>query len=124
MKNLSSTQIETIKGLTAFYPCSFHGNRKQINGLPIDIYKAIIHKKRERSNIESAKLSDVQKVKGLLSTNADKDSPYFKVMIEGETGIYLACPVHRHKDYNKARLFDKTERTLKLMQLFNKIVTR
>jgi hypothetical protein len=124
MKNLSSTQIETIKGLTMFSPCSFHGNRKQINGLPIDLYKAIIHKKRERSNIKTVKRSDIQTVKGLLSMNPGKDSPYFKVMIEGATGIYLASPVYGHGDYNKTRLFDKTERNLKLMQLFNKIVTR
>ena len=123
MKNLSSIQIQTIKGLTIFSPCSFHGNRKNVNGLPIDLYKAIIHKKRTRSNIKTVKRSDIETVKGLLTNNTGKDSPYFKVMIEGKTAIYLASAVYGHKDYNKVRLFDKTERTLKLMQLFNKIVT-
>lgn len=45
---------------------------------------------------------------------------YFKVMIEGNTGIYYCSPIYLHHDYNKTRLFDKTKATLKLMDLFNK----
>lgn len=46
-------------------------------------------------------------------------TPYFKVMILGNTGIYYASPIYQHKDYNKTRLFDITDETLKLMMYFN-----
>lgn len=51
--------------------------------------------------------------KGIVHTN------YHKIMIEGHTGIYLAHPEYLHRDYNKHRLFDKTEETLRLMKFFN-----
>ena len=52
----------------------------------------------------------------------NKNTGYFKKMIEGNTGIYYASPVHLHSDYNKTRVFDKSELTLKIMEVFNKLI--
>jgi len=49
---------------------------------------------------------------------------YFKVLIEGNTGIYYASAAYGHSDYNKSRVFNKTPETLKLMQIFNLIVNK
>ena len=54
----------------------------------------------------------------VLSKKA-KNTPYFKIMILGNTGIYYASPIYQHMDYNKTRLFDITDETLELMNFFN-----
>ena len=53
-----------------------------------------------------------------------KGTNYFKILIEGHTGIYYASAIYKHSDYNKTRIFDKNSETLKLMNWFNAEVTK
>ena len=68
-------------------------------------------------------LEHKQRIESLIESSIRaKGTPYFKIMIDGNTGIYYASPVYRHSDYNKTRVFDKTPETLLLMQEFNRVV--
>ena len=127
MKKLTVKQIQQVKSLNAWSRTNFHGNTKKIGELAIDDLKKIVSKKikRELSKIYTGKKSEIQIVRSLINQSLkSKGTNYFKIMIEGNTGIYLASPVYLHSDYNKCRLFDKNEKTLKLMHLFNKIVNK
>tara|TARA_R110000868_G_scaffold124759_2_gene329608 strand:+ start:1025 stop:1420 length:396 start_codon:yes stop_codon:yes gene_type:complete len=127
MKNLNQKQIELIKSLRVWSSTNFHGNTKRVNGVPVRLIKEIITKKcnRELAKIDYSKKSDAELVRELIGRNkAYKNTPYQKIMIEGNTGIYLASPVHLHSDYNKSRLFDKSEKTLKLMGIYNSVITK
>lgn len=127
MKKLTVKQIQQVKSLNAWTRTNFHGNTKKIGELAINDLKAIVSKKikRELSKIYTGKKSEIQIVRSLINQSLkSKGTNYFKIMIEGNTGIYLASPVYLHSDYNKCRLFDKNEKTLKLMQLFNNIVNK
>jgi hypothetical protein len=120
-------QINQIKQITCWTPIKFHGNTKKVGTLDVELFKNIVQKKLKREYLKAnnPKESDAQKVIRLAKYNLSvKGSNYFKIMIEGNTGIYLAHPIHSHSDYNKCRLFDKNEKTLKLMELYNKIVNR
>lgn len=129
MKKLTQKQIAQIKELKPFTICNFHGNRKKLGYLTVIQVKDIVRKKRERElmrhNLKSQPLGPAQ-----LTFKLFKESPiykgtnYHKIMIEGNTGIYLAHPGYKHSDYNKTRLFDKNEKTLKLMHLYNKLVSK
>ena len=125
MKGLNNAQIEQVKELRPWSKSIFHGNRKTFGFLPVDTISNIISKKynRERLKYQTFKKTDLQKVRDLISWSMEcKGSSYFKIMIEGTTGIYYASSVYLHSDYNKSRLFDKSEKTLKLMRIFNAIV--
>lgn len=127
MQNLSKKQIEQVKSLTNWTSTRFHGNTKKIGHLLVSDLKAIVEKKvsRELSKIDNSKKSNVQKVRELIKWSLKcKNTNYFKIMIEGNSGIYYASPAYGHSDYNKSRLFDKNEETLKLMSLFNSIVNK
>lgn len=127
MKKLTQKQIEQVKSLTCSTSTRFHGNTKKIGHLLVSDLKAIVAKKvsRELSKIDNSKKSNVQKVRELIKFSLEcKNTNYFKIMIEGSSGIYYASPVYGHSDYNKSRLFDKNEETLKLMNLFNSIVNK
>ena len=127
MKTLTVKQIQQVKSLNTWSRTNFHGNTKKIGELAINDLKKIVSKKikRELSKIYTGKKSEIQIVRSLINQSLkSKGTNYFKIMIEGNTGIYLASPVYLHSDYNKCRLFDKNEKTLKLMHLFNKIVNK
>lgn len=127
MKKLTQKQIKQVKSLTCSTSTRFHGNTKKIGHLLVSDLKAIVEKKvsRELSKIDNSKKSNVQKVRELLQWSIQtKGTGYFKIMIEGNSGIYYASPTYGHSDYNKSRVFDKNEETLKLMSLFNSIVNK
>lgn len=122
MKNLTQKQIEFIKTLKTWSKTSFHGNTKKINDLPVSLIKEIVSKKRKREiskQFEDIK-TPAQKVRELLKWSIEcQETGYFKTLIEGNSGIYYANPSYCHSDYNKSRIFDKNEKTLKLMEIFN-----
>jgi len=130
MKNLTAKQIQEIKDLKSWNRTSgFHGNVKKIGNLPIDLYKAIIEKKRKREiiaqklNVNNNHL--VAQVREMISIYKSLvGTSYEKQMILGKTGIYLANPSYGHSDYNKTRMFDINEQTLKLMNLFNSLINK
>jgi hypothetical protein len=127
MKNLTAKQIEQVKQITTWTSTKFHGNTKKVGSLSVADLKAIVAKKvsREYAKIDTSKKSNIQIAKELITWSLKcKGTNYFKIMIEGNTGIYYASAVYGHSDYNKSRLFDKNADTLKLMQLFNSIVTK
>lgn len=105
-----------------------HGNAKKVGELPVEYYKQLVaslHEKRHaRNEAKAAKpLKGAALVRELVrETRAAKGTPYMKVLIEGNTGIYYASPMHGHKDYNKTRVMDKTPYTLRLMEIFNKAI--
>jgi hypothetical protein len=127
MKNLTSKQINQVKELKSWTLTKFHGNTKRVESLLISDIKQVVAKKisRELAKVDSAKKTNIQIVKECLDWSLKcKGSNYFKVMIEGNSGIYYAHPDYQHNDYNKSRLFEKNEQTLKLMKLFNSIVNK
>ena len=138
MKNLSAKQIEQIKSISPFTSTNFHGNTKKIGSLSISDFKAIVAKKynRRMGNYVSKNgvlihsfvfkkqpETNIQLLRRLINWSLKcKGTNYFKVLIEGNTGIYYAHPFYGHNDYNKSRVFDKNPQTLKLMHLFNSII--
>ncbi len=127
MKTLTSNQIAEIKNLKPYNTMSFHGNRKKVGSLPVNIYKEVIEKKkmRELSKLDNSIDSPVAIAKSCIAlVKNSKGTNYFKVMIEGNNNIYLASPTYMHADYNKTRLFSKNEKTLKIMNLFNSIINK
>lgn len=122
---MTHNEIQTIREIRPWTPTSFHGNRKTFRGLPVSLIKEIVAKKvsRELARIEAAPKSPANITRTLLAdAKLAAGTPYAKIMIEGNTGIYYASPVYRHGDYNKSRLFDKTPETLRLMNIFNSLV--
>ena len=127
MKNLSKKAIAQVREIKSWNSTRFHGNRKFIGELSVEDFKEIVAKKsaREYGKIDFAKKSNAQLVRELITRSLGSiNTNYFKVMIEGSTGIYYASPVYGHSDYNKSRLFDKTPETMKLMELFNSFFSR
>lgn len=127
MKNLSKNQIEQIKKISPFENINFHGNRKKIGSLPISLVKEIKEKRLKRKygcSISTApKKSDLGKLVELIKWSLQcKDTNYFKILIEGNTGIYYAHPDYKHQDYNKSRVFEKNENTIKFIDIFNRIL--
>jgi hypothetical protein len=125
MKNLTPQQIEQVKLLKPFSTTRFHGNKKVVGLLPIYVYIYVVTKKYDRNILkqDNCKETPTQIVKRLyMQHKLYKGTSYAKVMIEGNTGIYLASPLHEHSDYNKCRLFDKNEHTIKLMNLYNLLI--
>lgn len=139
MKN-EIAKIEQIKSLKSWSSTRFHGNKKMVGNLSVSELKEIVAKKYNRSignyiakngkviysfNFKSVQKSNVQIVRELIEWSLEcKNTNYFKVMIEGNSGIYYASPAYGHSDYNKTRLFDKNKKTLKLMSLFNSIINK
>ena len=124
MKNLTKKQIEQVKSLNAWTNTNFHGNRKTVGNLTVSQIRDIVSKKqlREISKMPPP-LNVYQRVRALLAqSNRAAGTNYFKVLIEGSTGIYYASPVYGHSDYNKTRVFDRNPKTIKLMKLFNALV--
>lgn len=124
--NLTTQQIQAIKLIQPWYNTEFHGNKTHVDGIPVELHISIVEKKRLRDRLKNAsgKKSDIQLVRELLTSSKQyQGTPYAKIMIEGNTGIYYASPAHLHSDYNKTRLFDKTPETLRLMDIFNKLNT-
>jgi hypothetical protein len=127
MKKASQKQISEAKAIKTYFPDNFHGNRQKVGSLWMNDYKLILKKKRERQDRARnyTKPTPAQLARKLLAYAKEyKKTPYFKTMIEGRTGIYLASPEYGHKDYNKSRLFDKTPRNIQIMEIFNKLITR
>jgi hypothetical protein len=127
MKNLSAKQIAQVKEIKTWTSTKFHGNTKKVGSLLVTDLKVIVAKKvsRELAKIDTSKKSNVQKVRELLQWSIQtKGTGYFKVLIEGNTGIYYASPAYGHSDYNKSRVFEKNAETIKLMQLFNSIINK
>jgi hypothetical protein len=127
MKSLTTKQIEEIKSLKAYLPTRFHGNTKKVGELPIELYKSIVSKKRIRQerphqHIKPTIYSKVRRY--LLDYNNNKGTSYAKILIEGNTGIYLSSPTYLHDDYNKCRVFDKNEQTLRLMAIYNSLINK
>lgn len=122
---MNDKQIQQIKELKAWTKTSFHGNRKKLGYLSVSLIQEIVKKKQQREHLKYQTIykTNTQKVRDLISWSIEcKGTPYFKHLIEGTTGIYYASPIYGHKDYNKVRLFDKNESTLRLMRIFNAIV--
>jgi hypothetical protein len=128
MKTKTQKIIQEIKAIQAWDRIEFHGNRKKVGTIEVKEYIQIVLKKRQRSiNKSSEQLyySPAQRVRELIKWSLEcTNTNYFKIMIEGHTGIYYAHPTYLHSDYNKTRLFDKNESTLKLMNLFNLIINK
>lgn len=127
MKNLTAKQIQEVKEIKVWSYKKFHGNTKKVGSLPIENYREILAKKRNReyAKIDTCKKTNIEIVRELIKRSIEsRNSNYFKVMIEGNTGIYYAHPEYAHGDYNKCRLFEKNTQTLKLMELFNSIVNK
>ncbi len=127
MKNLSKKQIEEVKKINQWSSLRFHGNTKKVGDFSINNFKSIIEKKinRDYLKLDVSKKSNASIIRDLINNSLKAvGTPYFKILIEGETGIYYASPVYNHHDYNKSRLFDKTPQTIKLMELFNSYVQR
>jgi hypothetical protein len=127
MKNLTAKQIAQVKTIKTWSSTKFHGNTKKAGSLLVADFKAIVAKKvsREVAKIDTSKKSNVQKVRELIKWSLEtKGTGYFKVLIEGNTGIYYASAAYGHSDYNKSRVFEKNADTLKLMELFNAIVSK
>ena len=127
MKNLTKQQVQQVKTITCWSSTKFHGNTKKVGSFLVADFKAIVVKKvsREVAKIDTSKKSNAQKVRELISWSKEtKGTNYFKVLIEGNTGIYYASATFGHSDYNKSRVFAKTPETLKLLQLFNAVVCR
>jgi hypothetical protein len=127
MKNLTAKQIAEVKDIKTWTSTKFHGNTKKVGSLSVADFKSIVSKKisREYRRIDTSKKSNVQTVRSLINQSLQaKGTSYFKIMIEGNTGIYYASAVYGHSDYNKSRLFEKNAETLKLMKLFNSIVNK
>lgn len=129
MKNLTPAQIAQVRHIKYYFITSFHGNTKKVGTLPIGVYKEIVRIKLMRkytyqtNAVNFRAMTDTQKVRHLLRLERETGSMYYKkILIEGDTGIYYASPVFGHKDYNKMRVFDKNEKTLKLMRVFNALV--
>lgn len=125
MKNLNAKQIEIVKSLQVWSNTNFHGNTKNFKGVPVEIVKTIVAKKLERNYLKntSSKRTVYETFKQLLSVSkSSKGTSYFKTLIEGNKNIYYASPVYGHSDYNKSIAFRKNEETLKLMEIFNKLV--
>lgn len=138
---LTKKQISEIRGLTlaSVSYVKIHGNSKRIGSLPVELFKEIRFKKYNRSlgNIIIDKdtvineytlrvrKSDVTRTIEQLRYNLTNiGTNYLKMLIEGNTGIYLAHPYHKHSDYNKCRMFDKNEKTLHLMNIYNTVIYR
>lgn len=117
-------QIKSIKPGDQYR--SLHGNRKMIGKLTVAEYIEIAGKKTDRyTRSLNNNLTIFDIVRSLLKyCSGAKGTSYFKVMIEGHSGIYLASPLYGHSDYNKTRLFDKNDKTLKIMQIFNKLINK
>jgi hypothetical protein len=128
MKNLTIQQIEQIKKIGIYdFHFRYHGNKKKDKILNVSDIKIVSEKKykREMNKFDNNKLSPVQKTKELISFSKNfKDSNYFKIMVAGNKNIYLASPICLHNDYNKSIVFPKNEKTIRLMQIFNKIVNK
>lgn len=123
MKNLTKKQVQEVKALTRWSNTNFHGNTKKVGSLLLSDYLTIIGKKRKRAFVKSGKETDVELIKRLIQLNKQYiGTSYVKIIIEGNTGLYLASPSYKHSDYNKTRLFDKSEKTLKLMRIYNAII--
>lgn len=134
MKNLNAKQIAQVREITTQTNTNFHGNTKKVGCLPIDVVREIVAKKAKRDRINcrgiysactAVEKSQVRRVKSLIKWSLEcKGTSYFKVLIEGNTGIYYASASYGHRDYNKSRIFDKNPQTLKLMHLFNAIISK
>ena len=128
MKNLTAQQIEQVKKIGIWdFQLRYHGNKKKDKFLNVCDIKTISEKKykRERIKVDCKQLSPVQKTKELIKFSKDfKDSNYFKIMVEGNKNIYFASPIYLHNDYNKSIVFPKNEKTIRLMQIFNKVVNK
>ena len=117
----TTKQIEQIKAIKPYSTTRFHGNKKQVGTLSIKEYLNIVEIKMQREKLKhSERPSNIQLIKQLIKDSVNYvGTPYRKIMIEGNTGIYFASPTYLHQDYNKTRLFDKNETTLKLMNIYN-----
>lgn len=127
MKNLNQKQIAQVREIKSWNSTHFHGNRKFVGELSVQDFKEIVAKKsaREYAKIDFSKKTPVQLVRELINDSLESmNTNYFKVLIEGSTGIYYASPEYGHSDYNKTRIFDKTSETMKLMKLFNSYFCR
>jgi hypothetical protein len=123
MRNKEINKIAQIKDLKPWTNLRFHGNTKKIGLLTINEVKSIVLKKREREKLkfETSTPSEIQLTKELIKeSKRSAGTNYFKVLIEGNTGIYYASNIYGHNDYNKTRVFEKNPKTLKLMDVFNK----
>jgi hypothetical protein len=125
---LSQKQIETIKAIQPWQNATFHGNKRTVNGIPVTLFRAIIEKKRKRQMIASHSSSHertTEKVLRLLSNSIrTKGTGYHKILIQGNTNIYYASPVHLHSDYNKSIVMPITPANIRLMNLFNSLVNK
>ena len=130
MKNLSVQQIAQVKRLHVWSNQKLHGNTKKVGFLLLEDYVKIVAKKINRERLKSVdirsnKSTEYDLLRHLLKRSKDsKNTPYFKVLIEGNKNIYYASPIYGHSDYNKSVAFPKNEKTLKLMDLFNSIVNK
>jgi hypothetical protein len=127
MEKITKKQIEVIKNIER-PQCEkryFHGNTKKINDIPVNDWVQIIEKKIEREKRKNhfPKPSILQKFKMLLEiSKKNKNTNYYKTLIEGHKNIYFASPISKNEDYNKSIFCEKNEKTIKLIELFNKMV--
>jgi hypothetical protein len=126
MKNLTNNQIEVIKNIQPFTFAKFHGNKKTVNGIPVAAYINIVKKKGERELRKRTRpVSKFDLIKELISEcKRTAGTPYFKMLILGNTSIYFASPEFGHKDYNKSRVMDATPENIKLMNVVNSLISK
>ncbi len=124
MKGFTPSQIQQAKNICSWENTKFHGNKKKVGHLTPSQFALIVEKKKARQACKrQQEIRTPERIaRNLVKASKENEgTPYFKTMIEGSTGIYLASPEHGHKDYNKTRLFDKTERTIKIMNTYNNV---
>lgn len=122
----TTKQIEQIKSINAYSTTRFHGNKKKVGTLNIKEYLKIVEIKMQREMIKCNEVfTNIQLIKQLIKDSVNYvGTPYRKIMLEGNTGIYFASPDYLHQDFNKTRLFDKNETTLKLMNIYNALAAK
>ena len=135
MKTNNKKAIEQIKAINqenlvihAFKAAILHGNRKKVEHLSVENYKAIVKKKkdREKRKFSSSKEESIlKKFNSLLKFSKDNEgTAYQKILIEGNKNIYYASPAYGHADYNKSIFWEKNEKTVKLIGLFERLLTK
>jgi hypothetical protein len=99
-----------------------------VDHLSVEEYKAIILKKRLREKIKFEKTKEesiLKKFNYLLKISENNaNTSYQKVLVEGEKNIYYASPFYGLEDYHRSIFWEKNEKTLKLIPLFERLLTK
>lgn len=82
------------------------------------------HDYRRDHSSEPATGSICRNIRELEELGRYRNTPYFKIIIEGGEWLWLASPVYRHNDYNKCRWAPNTPKERRKAEIVNKIISR